>query len=461
MIKTLLINPPFRLDQPAYWFPIGLGYVATTLRDGGYPVDVLDVDVLRISEKEVIDHVLKGNYDVVGTGGVITSYKYIKRLTKELKRLKPDLKIIVGGHIGTTIPHLIAKHSPVDFITIWEGEETILDLYKNFNNPQEVKGIWYRKGNEMVKNPDRGPTKNINILPAYDLFPTKEYVKTMLNVECKGTKRSMNVLSHRGCPYKCTFCIHSKEPKGMCRSRDVDSVIEEVKFLKERYGVDFIHFFAETFAMDRNWVYEFCDKWMDQKIGLKWSCLTRVNLVDEDLLSKMKSAGCTYVGYGIESASQDILNTMKKGCTVDQQRKALKITKKLELETYPTFIIGTPGETKETVQESVNFCKELGLTPEFFFMTPFPMSILYDYAMEKGLIGDEDKYVEELGECRDLVVNLTGMSDEELIKLKKNAENQILINYSLKHPLGSIGKAIKLGKNYGLSFLLSVLKRRK
>ncbi len=459
-IKTLLINLPSRLEQPAYWFPIGLGYMATVLRENDYPVEVLDIDAFRYPDEEVVNKLGEMDFDVVGIGGIVTTYKYAKWIIDKIKSIKPEAKVVVGGHLGTTIPELISKNSKADFIVLWEGEETIIDLYKNFSKPSIVKGIYYRENGEMIKNPPRGPAKNIDIIPAYDLFPTERYVKTMMNVESKGITRSINILTHRGCPFRCTFCIHSKEPLGMCRARSTDSVIKEIKYLQKEYGIEFAHFFAETFVMNRKWVDDFCRELKENDIKLKWSCLSRVDLVDEELLTKMKEAGCTYVGYGIESASQKILDNMEKGCTVDQQKKALRLTKKLKLNTYPTFIIGTPGETEETVQESINFCKELGLIPEFFFMTPFPMSTLYDYAMERGMIKDEDKYVEELAECRDLTMNLTDMSDEKLRGLKKKAEKEILRSYLIKRPISALGKVIKLYKNYGTSFVLSLLKRR-
>jgi radical SAM superfamily enzyme YgiQ (UPF0313 family) len=437
-----------------------LGYIAKVLRENGHEVEVLDIDAFRYSKEDIINKIKEIEFDVVGIGGIVTTYKSSKWIINKIKQLKPDSKIIVGGHIGTTIPHLIAKYTKADYIVLWEGEETIIDLYDNFDDPSYVKGIWYKKDGRLIKNPPRGPAKNIDITPAYDLFPTEKYIKTMINTESKGIKKSINILTHRGCPYKCTFCIHSKEPEGMCRSRSIYSVIKEIKYLQRNYGIEFVHFFAETFVMNRQWVYDFCESLDKENIKIKWSCLSRVNLVDEELLNRMKSSGCTYVGYGIESASQKMLDKMNKGCTVEQQKKALKITKKLGLDTYPTFIIGTPGETKETVQESVNFCKELGLIPEFFFMTPFPMSSLYDYAMDNGLIQDENEYVENLGECRGLTMNMTDMSDEDLKNLKKKAEKEILIHYILRHPFKSIGKGLKLFKNYGISFLMSSIKRR-
>ena len=459
-IKTLLINPSSRMDLPAYAFPVGLGYIASVLEENNYEVEILDIDAFRYSKEEVMEKIEKTDANFVGIGGIVTSYKYAKWVINKIKEKRPEIKVIVGGHLGNTIPHLMFKHTKADFLVLGEGEETIVELYKNIDNPENVKGIWYWKENEIIKTPIKMPSDNIDMVPAYHLFPTEKYVETMMNLEGKDVTRSINILTHRGCPYKCTFCINSKNPHKFHRIRSFESIINKIKFLKDKYGIQFVHFSADTFTWDREWTKKFCELLKNSDLNLNYSCLSRVNLVDEELLTILKDAGFIYIGYGIESASQKMLNAMNKACTVEQQKKALKLTKKLGFGTYPTFILGTPGETKETVQESVDFCKEFGLIPEFFFMTPFPLSTLYDYAIEKGLIEDEDKYVEELGECRNLTINLTDMSDEELINLKKKAERDIHKSYFIRHPIFSIGKVFKLYKNYGASFVFSLLKRR-
>jgi radical SAM superfamily enzyme YgiQ (UPF0313 family) len=458
-LKTLLINPSTRVDMPAYAYPAGLGYIAAVLRENKFPVTVLDIDAFRYSDDEIKKKLKEIDYDAIGIGGIVTSYKYVKWLIREIRKIKPKTKIIIGGNLGSSIPELLFKHTDADIIVHGEGETTILDLYKNIDSPEKVNGIYYRKAGKIIKTPPRELISDLDTLPypSYDLFPTDKYASTKAGVECEGITKSLHVVSHRGCPYRCIFCYHKGEK---VRMRKPEEIIKELRFLKDDYGIQFVSFSAETFIVNKKWTLEFCKLMKKSGLGIRWSCMGRVNLVDEDFLKEMKSAGCTYIGYGIESASQKMLDAMKKDCTVAQQKNAIRLTKKLGIQTYPTFIIGTPGETKETVKESIDFCKELSLIPEFFFMTPFPNTELYTYAMNKRLIKDEDKYIENLGECRELRINLTEMTNEELINLKKKAEKELYINFMIKHPFITLKKVIRLYRYYGFKYISSTINRR-
>lgn len=456
--RTLLINTPVRTDLVASTPPIGIGYVAAYLREKGYPVEVLDIDAFRYSEKEVMKKIKEKEADVFGIGGIVTSYKYTKWLVGAIKNIKPKSIVVIGGHLGSSIPHLLFKKTKVDFVVYGDGELTIVDLYENLDHPENVQGIYYRKDNRMVKNPPREPIKDIDSLPypAYDLLPIEKYMSAVKQIGSRKISRGLTLLTHRGCPFRCIFCHGGKA----VRMRKPREIIKEIKFIKERYGASNISFHAETFVVDRKWVLELCRLIKKERLGITWNCLGRVNLVDEALFKEMKSAGCIAVGYGIESASQKMLDAMKKDCTVEQQRKALLLTKRMGFQTYPTFMVGTPGETEETVKESVDFCKELDLMPEFFFMTPFPDTELYDYAMKKKLIEDEDRYIENLGECSEFRINLTDMPDETLINLKKKAEREVYIAFIKKHPIKTIQKAFKVYRNCGLQYLISIIKKR-
>ncbi|MFC1753814.1 B12-binding domain-containing radical SAM protein [Thermoproteota archaeon] len=459
-IKTLLINTPTRTDIPSGDFPLGIGYIAAVLNKNKLPFEVLDIDAYRYSKKEVTKRLKEMECDVIGIGGIVTSYKYTKWLIKTAKKVKPGVKVIVGGHLGTSIPDLLFKNSKVDFIVMGDGEDTIVDLIRNIDNPKHVKGICYRHGRKIIRNSPRQPIENLDSIPfpAYEMFPTEKYVSTsMLSIETNSNPRSIGIVTHRGCPFRCIFCHN---PNQKIRSRSPENIIKEVKFLKNKYDINFVHFADELFVINKKWVLRLCELMKKEKIRIAWSCMCRVNLVDESLLRKMKSSGCVYVGFGIESASQKMLDAMKKDCTVEQQKNAIRVTRKLGFNTYPTFIIGTPGETEETVMESVEFCKEFGLMPEFFYMTPFPNTELYHIAMKKKLIKNEDKYIENLGECTELRVNLTDMSDKDLIALKKRAEQRIYLNFMIRHPFAIINKIFKTYKNYGFLRLFSLVKQR-
>jgi radical SAM superfamily enzyme YgiQ (UPF0313 family) len=199
-----------------------------------------------------------------------------------------------------------------------------------------------------------------------------------------------------------------------------------MKTLKEKFNVKYISFYDECLTTNKDNVLNFCSKLADANLGLKWSGSSRVNLIDEEILTAMKKAWCNFIGYGIESGSQRMLDVMNKGATVEQAKKAVLLTKKAGMMQHASFMVGTPQETKETIWETVRFCKEVRLPHriELFFTTPFPSTPLYEYAKEKNLITDEDKYIEKLGNVVDFAINLTDIPDEELIRLRDNAEKE-------------------------------------
>ena len=173
-----------------------------------------------------------------------------------------------------------------------------------------------------------------------------------------------------------------------------------------------------------------------EKIDIPWTCLARVNLVDREMLKKMKQAGCYRVGYGIESGSQQILDNMNKKVTVEQAKKAIKLTRSMGLLCGTTFMFGYPGESLATVKETIDFCQELLIAPRFFFTTPYPGTKLYDETKERVIrkYGCEEKFIEALGDVSEFTVNLTDFSDEELFKLKEETERRLRKMRMLAYP---------------------------
>ena len=237
-----------------------------------------------------------------------------------------------------------------------------------------------------------------------------------------------SMITTRGCPYSCTFCYRNFGRK--VRSRSANNVIAEIKTLREKYNLRFIALLDELFTVHKKRVYDFCDKIDEEKLNIRWQCAGRVNLVDESLLKRMAASGCEFILYGIESGSQKMLDSMNKQVTVDQAKKAIQITRKAGITPMTSYMVGTIGETKETIQETVDFCRDTHTNAgEFFFTTPFPTTILWEQVKAMGKIENEEKYIEKLGECSDFLINLTELPDEELISLKEEAENEISKNY--------------------------------
>lgn len=426
-MKIVLINPPIRLNKPPESFPLGLGYISSVLLNEGHEVEVLDINATRISKDLVIKNIKKSNFDIIGIGGIVTTYKYVKLLTHEIKKIKPKTKIILGGGVGASIPELAFNKMNIDFIVIEEGERTIVELLDKLDKPNKVKGIYYKEDEIIHKRPERLLIKNLDELPfpAWDLFPMGIYTKP---IAYSGWTNKMNMIYGRGCPFGCTYCWHNFGRTN--RLRSPDNVIEEIKLLKKKYKIKYITFHDECLTTNKENILEFCDRLIEEGLNIKWDCPSRVNLIDEEMLKAMKKAGCNNIGYGIESGSQKMLDFMNKGVTVEQAKKAILLTKKSGIKPHATFMIGTPGETKETIWETVKFCKEVKLSHriEIFFTTPFPSTPLYEYSKEKGLIKNEEEYIEKLGNVADFTLNLTDMPDKELVRLRKCAQKEASIS---------------------------------
>lgn len=444
-MKVLLINPPIREWAAPNCVPLGLGYIASVLLQEGHKVEIWDINASRWSKEEVEKKIKNSSYDIAGIGGIITVYKYVKWLVNLLKKYHPEKKIVIGGSLGSSIPELMLKKNPVDIICIGEGEETaeeLFNLLENGGDLHSVKGIWFKDDNGSIcVNERRKPIKNLDSLPlpVWDLFPMDIYLKNPVGapnrnkwVDGSSTEGalSMNLFASRGCPYQCIYCYHDFMGQGY-RCRSPESVINEIKILYQRYKVKYFHFIDDEFVMRKEFVYKFCslikELMKEIKEKITWGCSGRANLMSEDLISVMANSGCTLIGYGMESGSQKMLGLIKKRFTVEQAKNAVKWTKKYLGWADCSFMIGYPGETEETIQQTINFCKELDLVPEvIFFITPYPGTELYKIALAKGKIKDEEQYILNLGEQGEKVrVNFTDFSDEELTKIKEDMVKEL------------------------------------
>lgn len=455
-MKILLVNPPIREWSKPNVFPLGLGYIASVLLKEGHEVEVMDINALRLSKKEVEEKIKTTEVDVIGIGGIVTIYKYVKWFTNKFKKYHPIVKIVVGGPVGSSIPRIMLEKNPVDIVNIGEGEETIKDIIRTFNNNEDlslVKGIWYKDDNgKIIQNEPREPTQNLDEipLPAWDLFPMKTYLNNpigALNLEkwIDGSSTdtnilSMNLLASRGCPYNCIYCYHDFMGYNY-RHRSPHDIINEIKTLYERYGVKYFHFIDDEFVVNKNFVSEFCKliKGFMSEVNdnITWGCSGRVNLMTEELIAEMADAGCILIGYGIESGSQQILDYINKKVTVEQAKNAILLTKKYMGWADCSFMIGYPKETSETIRETINFCKEVDLSPEvIFFLTAYPGTELYKMALKQGRIKDEEEYILGLGEQGEHIqINFTKFSNKELMGIQEKMILELNAWNKIKHEM--------------------------
>lgn len=439
-MKILLISPFLTPLRKPEVYNLGLGYIAAALIQEGHDIKVLDIEGYRYTQAKVLDIIRNIECDIIGIGTIITGYTYVKLLIKEIKRLKPNIPIILGNSIGSTIPEIALIDLDVDFIVVGEGEITIKELIKAIEKKSDlnnIKGICFKKNGKIIHTAERELIEDIDSIPipAWDLFPQNIYMNNYPSNNLLPPPIA-TISTVRGCPYHCTYCYHPFQNRKI-RYHSPERIIKEIKILKEKYNINSFAFADDLSIGNKERIYKFCDILEEEKLNLKWQVTGRVNFVDENLLKRMKSAGCQIMSFGIESGSQKILNNIKKQVTVHQAKKAIFLCKKVGIYPLCSFMIGNVGETRETVYETVSFInKYLDEIKYFFITTPYPETELFEFAETRGLIKDKIALFENYGEQgKKLLVNVTNMSNRELILLKEEAEHAIRQNYFNIHPL--------------------------
>ncbi|MFH1439830.1 MAG: radical SAM protein [Candidatus Woesearchaeota archaeon] len=420
--KILLIHLPQiyagKRRYPA-WLPLGLAYTATYLIKEGYDVEVLDIDAYMYTKDKVVSILMEKHFDYAGISAMSPEFKYVKWISEQIKLKENKPNIILGGALAMYSSEIVLKNTGVDICVLGEGEtifSKIIDTIENkgFEELKNIKGISFMIDNTFIQTPSMEYIKDINIIefPAWDLFPVELYSKTPFFFD-PSYPNSMNMISARGCPWNCNFC--SKTFKSV-RMRSVDNIIEEIRVLKEKYNIRQIYFAEELLMVNEKRMLEVCEK--IKPLNIKWICMGRANVVTPLMLKKMKEAGCVWVGYGIESGSQKILDNMNKQVTVEKNAYAIKETLKAGLRPHIQMMFGYPGEDMKTIEETRKFCTDLHIEPMggFSVATPLPGTQLYDWAKEKGLIKDEYEYLMGLDGFNGLYLNCTDFSDKELLE---------------------------------------------
>jgi len=376
MLKVALINPAqfTRYPQP----PMGLALIAAVLEREGYQVTIVDANVLRLQPKEIVPRVTGVN--VVGLTAMTPTISAALSIAHHLKRANPDLTIILGGTHATLLPEEVLAAAPeINVIVRGEGERTIIELLRALEGKQRldnISNISYRWDGDVIRTPAGSTNVNLDSLPflAYHLLPRHGYRPHPPHGRAFPFAA---MITSRGCPYRCSFC--SKSVFGnRFRGQSPERVVDEVAYLRKKFGIKEITFYDDVFTLNKERAYAIADEIIRRGLKICWTCETRVNLVDKELLRHIKQAGCYSIAYGIESASQEILNTLDKDITLEQAEEAVRISHEVGLQTIGYFMISSPGETPDTIRKTIQFAKKLKLDfAQFAVTTPFPGTKLY------------------------------------------------------------------------------------
>jgi radical SAM superfamily enzyme YgiQ (UPF0313 family) len=431
-MKIALIYPSYgELRPPA--FPSGLGYVASTLAAAGHEVVPLLMDVERhLSCENVAARVLDEGYEVVGISALVTRYRFVKELTRTVKRRCPDVPIVIGGKIADSIPDRLFEKTPVDAVCLGEGEFLAVELMEALAGDREmgsVDGVWHRDGDIVVRNRPREPIQNLDSVPfpAYHLFPMDVYLDSYpdwVGQLVPGASRPAYVQTNRGCPFSCTFCRREFETRRV-RERSLGNILEELALLKDRYAIDSVIFNDELTLVSKKRALALAEGMRTSGLGLVWHCLARVDCIDREIVRELKHAGCASLGFGIESGSQLILDEMNKRVTVDDSREALRVCRQEGMRVNCTYMVGMPSETPETIRQTVEFMSDTGALGHLFFATAYPGTQLWEQVMATGKIPDVERYLEELNDATDYVANFTSMTEETLLAQYGQAMEEI------------------------------------
>lgn len=380
-MRLALINPPQFSNYPQP--PMGLALLGAVLEQAGHNVTIIDANALRLTAAVVAQQV-SGN-DVALLTAMTPTINTALNLASELKSGRANLPIILGGAHATLLPEETLTVAPdIDVIVKGEGEKIIIELLRAIETNQSldhIQGITYRNSGRITSNPASAEYVDLDSLPflAYHLLPKSRYRPHPPH------GRSLPfaaLITSRGCPYRCSYC--SKPVFGkIFRGQSPQRVIEEVKYFKKEFGVKEIAFYDDVFTLDKKRAFAIADGLLRENIGLYWTCETRVNLVDRELLHHMRQAGCYAIAYGIESGSSEIREAIHKGISKEQIVNAIRMTHEVGLQTVGYFMIGSPGETPETIRSTIDFAKELRLDfAQFAITTPFPGTELYEIYMQ-------------------------------------------------------------------------------
>ncbi len=381
MLNITLVNPPqfTKYPQP----PLGLALIAAILEKAGYKVTLLDANALGLRPEDI--PAMLSDTDIIGLTAMTPTISTALDIARRIRQSNPTVKIIMGGAHASMLPQETMALAPeIDIIIRGEGDETVIEVVQALEGQRpldSVAGITYHVEGEITPTADRTSMVDMDTLPfpAYHLLPLKKYRPHPPH----GMFLPFTAMvTSRGCPYHCAYC--SKPVFGTkFRAQNPERVVAELDYLKERFGIKEVAFYDDSFSLDKKRIHILCDNILDSNLKITWTCETRVNLVDKELLRHIKQAGCYAVAYGIESAVPEIINTLHKDTTLEQVIEAVRYSREAGLQVVGYFMIGSPGETPDTIRQTIDFAKELKVDfAQFSVTTPFPGTELYNIYMQ-------------------------------------------------------------------------------
>ena len=432
-MRVLIINPPWpgkgygtrsqnriikhRSDK-FLQYPIFLAYSAAQLREAGFRVDYIDAVIQDFDPERTLEEARRKAPDVIfmetTTPSIAADYDSLTSLKEAT-----SATILVGGPHATYFHRQVLEECPaVDVVIRHEFDTKIARVVANLGDLDCVSGITYREGDQVVDNGDGEVTEDLDSIP----FPDREVIPWEWYLEAWYSRRPfMNMMTSRGCPYHCAFCLWPQSMYGhKQRFRGMDNVLAEIHQLLDRYGVREINVDDSTFTTSKARVIDFCQRLRREKIKLVWTCNGRVDNLDDEMLEEMKKSGCKMIRLGVESGSQEVLDRIRKGLTLKQVEDGIRLVRKHGIQALGGFMFGFPYDSRESVEKTLRLAKRLSPDQvQFSICMCYPGTSLYEHARQSDLL--LAKSFTEFDMTHGPVVKTQDMEREELAHILARA----------------------------------------
>jgi anaerobic magnesium-protoporphyrin IX monomethyl ester cyclase len=461
-MKILMLNTPFlpkftrASRSPAVaksntlYYPIWLAYATGVLEKEGYEVKLIDAPAMEWDKEKVYDFAKSYSPDLVVVDTTTPSIYSDEDIGDNLKNISGAFTVLVGTHASALPKQVLEETSNIDAIAIGEYDYTIRDLARCLDlglNWKRVQGIAYQEGNEIIVTSKREKIKDIDNIPFVSRI-YKKHLYPYLDRYFYGANRYpvITIVSGRGCPHQCSYCVYPQVMFGHeYRVRSVSNLVDELSYIKKEFPqVKEIFLEDDTLTINKKRVIEVCKEIKRRKLKIVWSTNSRAQ-VDFETLKEMKAAGCRLLCVGFESANQNILNNISKKLRVEEIYEFVKNTKKAGILIHGCFLVGSEGETLDTLEETLKMAKKLNTdTAQFYPLMVYPGTKAYDWAKRNNYLTTE-RYNEWLTSegLHNCVVSTSEISSSELVRWTDKARREFYLNpnyimrkliQSFKHP---------------------------
>ena len=436
-MKVLLLNPPTDFETAlgkagkvvkyTVMIPQGLASIAAVLEQNSIPCRIIDAYAEKLTLDEITERIISYDPAVLGVSCVTPVANIVHEILKRVKAIKPSITTVLGGPHPSILPEEELSNENADFIVRGEGEFIFLSLLRELAGGRAfagIDGLSYKENGRIIHNKPAGNIDNLDLLPqpAYHLLPMHLYSSPP---QWSLATPSFQMIASRGCVYQCGFCYVGMGKR--MRYKNATMVCDEIEYLINNHGCRQIVFADTIFPINKKHASEVCSEIIRRKLDEKivWFTSTRVDVIDPEMLGLMYRSGCRLITLGVESGNQEILDSIKKNITLEQIEKGVKMAHDAKIDVTASFVLGLPGETKQTALNTIKFAKKLNtLYAQFNIIVPYPGTAVYDYAVKNGLLRNRNwsNYVSLVSMTElDPPFIAPGMTKEELLDIQKRA----------------------------------------